>query len=191
LDIPVHYDPILSKIIAWAPARRLAIRRMQQALSEYAVLGPRTNLPYLGAIIGHPAFAAGELSTEFLLEHLAGWHPPQPSRRRTSRCGPNGTVRLPRRRPRSFADPWERLGGALMTGGGSPWSSPGRYMPSRSSEIAAGSVARRRGGVRFLIVRIGGRVRGDRRSPARVVHMHAARGIFAERRRAPRSEVRR
>ncbi|MGQ0571396.1 MAG: acetyl-CoA carboxylase biotin carboxylase subunit [Armatimonadota bacterium] len=77
-EIPVHYDPIVAKIIAWAPDRALALRRMQQALAAYALLGPRTNVSYLRAIVAHPAFAAGALSTEFLAEHLSGWRAPQP-----------------------------------------------------------------------------------------------------------------
>jgi acetyl-CoA carboxylase biotin carboxylase subunit len=77
--IPLHYDPILSKIIAWAPDRSAAIRRMTQALAGYVLLGPTTNLHYLRAIVGHPSFAAGHLSTEFLDEHLLGWRPPETS----------------------------------------------------------------------------------------------------------------
>ncbi|MDR7420451.1 MAG: hypothetical protein QN178_16240, partial [Armatimonadota bacterium] len=78
-QIPLYYDPILSKIIAWAPDRPAAIRRMQRALAEYTVLGPKTNLDYLGAIIAHPGFAAGDLSTAFLEEHLRDWRPREAS----------------------------------------------------------------------------------------------------------------
>jgi acetyl/propionyl-CoA carboxylase alpha subunit len=115
LEVPVHYDPILSKVIAWAPTRLLAISRMQQALVEYAILGPRTNLPFLRAIVGHPAFAAGDLSTEFLVEHLAGWQPPPASPETFAVLA--GLVAatqssLPAARARGpFADPWERLSG--------------------------------------------------------------------------------
>ncbi|MDQ7858251.1 MAG: biotin carboxylase N-terminal domain-containing protein [Armatimonadota bacterium] len=78
-EIPVHYDPILSKVAAWGPDRASAVRRLRAALDDYAVLGPTTTLPFLRAIVAHPAFAAAELSTAFLEEHFADWRPPAPS----------------------------------------------------------------------------------------------------------------
>ncbi len=78
-DIPVHYDPILAKVIAWAPTRPAAIRRMAHALRAYVILGPRTNLSHLRAIVEHPVFGAGDLSTEFLADHLGDWRPPAPA----------------------------------------------------------------------------------------------------------------
>jgi acetyl-CoA carboxylase biotin carboxylase subunit len=116
-QIPVHYDPILAKVIAWAPERHLAIRRMQQALAEYVLLGPRTNGPYLSAIIAHPAFGAGDLSTEFLPEHFSGWLPPEPSSDvvaiAAALCA---SATAPRREgePSRFADPWDGLAGWRM-----------------------------------------------------------------------------
>ncbi|HAI21068.1 MAG TPA: acetyl-CoA carboxylase biotin carboxylase subunit [Clostridiales bacterium UBA8153] len=73
--IPAHYDPILAKVVAWAPTRPAAIRRMVEALKEYVILGPRTNLAHLRAILEHPAFVAGDLSTQFLTDHLGQWRP--------------------------------------------------------------------------------------------------------------------
>jgi 3-methylcrotonyl-CoA carboxylase alpha subunit len=78
-EISIHYDPILSKVIAWAPDRMGAVRRLRTALDDYAVLGPTTNLPFLRAVLAHPAFTAGELSTAFLDQHFSGWRPPAPS----------------------------------------------------------------------------------------------------------------
>jgi acetyl-CoA carboxylase biotin carboxylase subunit len=76
--ISLAYDPLLSKIIVWAPDRPQAVRRMAQALREYALLGCLTNLPYLRAVVTHPEFVAGRLSTGFLAEHLAAWRRPAP-----------------------------------------------------------------------------------------------------------------
>jgi 3-methylcrotonyl-CoA carboxylase alpha subunit len=69
--VPVHYDPLLAKLIAWADGRDAAIDRMAEALRRTAVLGVTTNLARLRAIVGHPRFRAGDLHTGFLDEHLA------------------------------------------------------------------------------------------------------------------------
>jgi acetyl/propionyl-CoA carboxylase alpha subunit len=66
LEITVHYDPMLSKVIVHAPDRAMAIARMQRALSETAYLGIPTNLDLLRRVLGHPAFMKGELRTDFL-----------------------------------------------------------------------------------------------------------------------------
>jgi len=78
-DIPVEYDPILAKVVAWAPGRPEAMRKMVRALEEYVVLGVHTNIPFLRAVIAHPAFAAGDLSTDFLQQHFASWHRREPT----------------------------------------------------------------------------------------------------------------
>jgi 3-methylcrotonyl-CoA carboxylase alpha subunit len=65
-EVTVHYDPMLAKLIVWAPDRPAAIGRLRRALDEYAVLGPTTNLPLLRAIAAHPDFAAGATRTDFL-----------------------------------------------------------------------------------------------------------------------------
>jgi 3-methylcrotonyl-CoA carboxylase alpha subunit len=65
-EIGVHYDPMLAKLIVSAPTRDAAIRRLQRALADYAVLGVTTNIPLLRAIVAHPAFAAGDTTTDFL-----------------------------------------------------------------------------------------------------------------------------
>jgi acetyl/propionyl-CoA carboxylase alpha subunit len=114
-EIPVHYDPIMAKVIAWAPDRALALRRMQQALTEYALLGPRTNVSYLRTIVAHPAFAAGALSTEFLTEHLSGWRAPQPGPEVAAIAAllsePAQIAGEPGRPGGRRVDPWDRLAG--------------------------------------------------------------------------------
>ena len=69
-DVPVHYDPLLAKVIASGHDRGEAIERMREALRRTVVLGVRTNLARLRAIVEHPAFAAGALDTGFIEEHL-------------------------------------------------------------------------------------------------------------------------
>ncbi|GAA4955558.1 acetyl-CoA/propionyl-CoA carboxylase biotin carboxyl carrier protein [Nonomuraea thailandensis] len=58
-----EFDPMLSKVIAWAPDRATALRTLDQALADTAVLGVVTNIPFLRALAEHPAVAAGELDT--------------------------------------------------------------------------------------------------------------------------------
>jgi 3-methylcrotonyl-CoA carboxylase alpha subunit len=70
-EVTVHYDPLLSKIVVWGSDRREAIVRMRDALGQAVVLGVVTNLARLREIVAHPAFAAGELHTGFIEEHLA------------------------------------------------------------------------------------------------------------------------
>jgi acetyl-CoA carboxylase biotin carboxylase subunit len=115
-EIPLHYDPILAKVIAWAPDRLTALRRMRQALAGYALLGPRTNLAYLQTIMAHPAFAAGDVSTEFLAEHLSGWRAPTPTAEICAIAGllSDSTLAGPGPGGVVFADPWERLAGWRM-----------------------------------------------------------------------------
>jgi acetyl/propionyl-CoA carboxylase alpha subunit len=67
-DIPVHYDPLLAKIIASAESRELARVRLIEALRDFPILGVRTNIPFLLAVLDHPRFRAGEIDTAFLDE---------------------------------------------------------------------------------------------------------------------------
>ena len=65
-EVSVYYDPMLAKLIAWAPRRDLSLRRMEVALSQFLVLGVVTNIPLLRAVVGHPQFQRGEYDTGFL-----------------------------------------------------------------------------------------------------------------------------
>jgi len=69
-DVPVTYDPMLAKLVVHAESREAAIARARAALRRYAVLGIRTNIPFLLRVLAHPAFAAGDVSTAFIDEHL-------------------------------------------------------------------------------------------------------------------------
>jgi acetyl-CoA carboxylase, biotin carboxylase subunit len=69
-DVPVFYDPLISKLIAWGEDRPQAIARMRRALLEYEVRGIRTSLPFFQWMLRQPVFLAGEFHTEFLDELL-------------------------------------------------------------------------------------------------------------------------
>jgi acetyl-CoA carboxylase biotin carboxylase subunit len=65
-EVGVHYDSLLSKLVAHGATRDDAIRRMRRALSEYTVLGIRTTLPFLDRVLRHPAFVSGDVDTGFV-----------------------------------------------------------------------------------------------------------------------------
>ena len=75
-EVTRFYDPMLAKLIVHTPDRSTSCRRMQWVLSRTTLHGVTTNLDLLAAVVGHDAFVAGELTTGFLPDHLAGWSPP-------------------------------------------------------------------------------------------------------------------
>jgi acetyl-CoA carboxylase biotin carboxylase subunit len=74
--VPVNYDPLLAKLIAYAETRDGAIARAAGALREYPILGIRTNVPFLIRILEGEAFVAGRVHTTFVDEHLDALLPP-------------------------------------------------------------------------------------------------------------------
>ncbi len=69
--VPLDYDPMLSKLIAYAPDRLTAIARMRRALDEYFIGGIKTNLPLFRRILEHPDFVNARIDTGFLDRLLA------------------------------------------------------------------------------------------------------------------------
>jgi len=74
--VSIHYDPMIAKLVVYGASREAAIRRMQAALRAYVILGVTTNIPFLAAVMAHPAFWAGETPTDFIPRYLANWQPP-------------------------------------------------------------------------------------------------------------------
>jgi acetyl-CoA carboxylase biotin carboxylase subunit len=70
LDVPIFYDPMISKLVAWAEDRPLAIARMQRALGEYLVTGIKTTVPFFAWLLAQPDFQAGRFHTTYLDEEL-------------------------------------------------------------------------------------------------------------------------
>ncbi len=64
--IPPFYDPIISKLIVWGRDRKETIARMQRALYEYIIIGPRNNIPFHQAVMKNPRFISGDLGTHFI-----------------------------------------------------------------------------------------------------------------------------
>jgi acetyl-CoA carboxylase biotin carboxylase subunit len=64
--VPVHYDPLIAKVIVQADSRALAIKRAQAALREYLIDGIKTNIPLHLQILSDTDFRAGRYATDFL-----------------------------------------------------------------------------------------------------------------------------
>jgi acetyl-CoA carboxylase biotin carboxylase subunit len=69
-DVPIFYDPMISKLIAWGEDRPQAIARMRRALREYVVLGIKTSVPFFRWMLDQPDFAAARFHTSSLDEIL-------------------------------------------------------------------------------------------------------------------------
>ena len=65
-SIPLEYDPLLAKLVAWAPDRDSAIKRLDRALAEYAITGVETNVAFFREILQDPEFGRGALHTGFV-----------------------------------------------------------------------------------------------------------------------------
>jgi acetyl-CoA carboxylase biotin carboxylase subunit len=65
-DVPIFYDPMISKLIAWAEDRPSAIARMRRALAEYLVVGIRTTVPFFTWLLAQPEFLDGRFHTAYL-----------------------------------------------------------------------------------------------------------------------------
>ncbi|WP_438490505.1 acetyl-CoA carboxylase biotin carboxylase subunit [Streptomyces sp. S186] len=70
--VPVSYDSLLAKVVAWAPTRDEALRRMDRALAEFRVAGPgvHTTLGFLRSVMDEPAFRSGKYSTSIVSQVL-------------------------------------------------------------------------------------------------------------------------
>ncbi|MCA1760775.1 MAG: ATP-grasp domain-containing protein, partial [Bacteroidales bacterium] len=65
-EIPIYYDPMISKLIVWGKTRDESINRMRRALYEYKITGIKTSIKYLERIMNNPNFIAGNYDTHFI-----------------------------------------------------------------------------------------------------------------------------
>ncbi len=65
-EIPIHYDPLISKLVVWAKTREEAIARMKRALYAYKITGVKTSIPFLERIMETPDFVKGKYNTHFI-----------------------------------------------------------------------------------------------------------------------------
>jgi propionyl-CoA carboxylase alpha chain len=75
-EISLYYDPMIAKLVTHAPTRAGAITAQSRALDAFAISGIRHNIPFLAALMAHPRWQAGKLSTGFIAEEFPdGFHP--------------------------------------------------------------------------------------------------------------------
>ncbi len=78
-EISMFYDPMIAKLCTWAPTRAEAIEAMSEALDEFVVDGIEHNIPFLSALMRHPRWREGRLSTGFIAEEYPdGFFPTVP-----------------------------------------------------------------------------------------------------------------
>ena len=74
-EVSIHYDPMIAKLMSWAPTRNEAADLQVRALDEFEIEGPANNIDFLSALMQHPRFRAGELTTGFIAEEYPdGFH---------------------------------------------------------------------------------------------------------------------
>ena len=66
MDIPIYYDPMISKLIVYAENRDLAINKMIKAIDDYDIVGVKTTLPFCKYAIDHKSFRSGDFDTRFV-----------------------------------------------------------------------------------------------------------------------------
>jgi propionyl-CoA carboxylase alpha chain len=67
-EISMYYDPMIAKLCTWGETRAAAIEAMRNALDSFEVEGIGHNLPFVAAVMDHPKFIAGEMTTAFIAE---------------------------------------------------------------------------------------------------------------------------
>jgi propionyl-CoA carboxylase alpha chain len=78
-EISLYYDPMIAKLVTHAPTRADAIAAQSDALDAFTIDGIRHNIPFLAALMAHPRWQAGQLSTGFIAEEFPnGFHRAEP-----------------------------------------------------------------------------------------------------------------
>ncbi|HIV78762.1 MAG TPA: acetyl/propionyl/methylcrotonyl-CoA carboxylase subunit alpha [Candidatus Sphingomonas excrementigallinarum] len=74
-EVSMFYDPMIAKLVTWAPTREAAIDAQIAALDAFEIVGPGTNIDFVSALMQHPRFRSGALSTGFIAEEYPeGFH---------------------------------------------------------------------------------------------------------------------
>jgi len=81
-EIPIYYDPMISKLIVWASTRSEAIDRMKRALHAYKITGIKTSIPFLNRIMEVPDFVNGKYNTHFIQDNEELLKPKEDASRR-------------------------------------------------------------------------------------------------------------
>ncbi len=118
-EIPVHYDPLMAKLVARASTRAEAIARAGAALERFVVLGVRTNLALLRRVLAHPRFREGAVDTGFIAAEREALLAAPPVDQQRAAVAAAAWVAAQGARPsatapaaeRAQGDPWETLHG--------------------------------------------------------------------------------
>lgn len=70
MDIPIYYDPMISKLIVHAADRETALDKMVRAIQEYEIVGAETTLSFCSYVMQHEAFRSGNFDTHFVKKHF-------------------------------------------------------------------------------------------------------------------------
>lgn len=70
MDIPIYYDPMISKLITYGNNRQEAIQRMIRAIDDYTIVGVETTLSFCRFVLNHDAFVSGNFDTHFIKHHF-------------------------------------------------------------------------------------------------------------------------
>ena len=117
-EISMYYDPMIAKLCTWAPTRSEAIEEMRLALDAFELEGIGHNLPFLSAVMDHPRFASGEITTAFIAEEypdgFSGTDLPQDLLTRVAACAcaMNRMAEIRRARISGRMDNHERIVGS-------------------------------------------------------------------------------
>ena len=84
---PPYYDSLLAKVITWGRDRHEALDRMERALRETRIEGVKTSIAYHLSLLADPYFRRGEVTIDFVANHLESWSAGQPSAADTSLAG--------------------------------------------------------------------------------------------------------
>jgi propionyl-CoA carboxylase alpha chain len=83
-EISIYYDPMIAKLVTQAPTREQAIEAQALALDEFVIKGIRHNIPFLAAVMAHPRWREGRLSTGFIAEEFPHGFQPRKAVGRTA-----------------------------------------------------------------------------------------------------------
>jgi len=100
-EISMYYDPMIAKLCTWAETREKAVAAMSQALDDFEVEGIGHNLPFLSAVMEHPRFQEGRITTAFIAEEwpegFAGVQPDEDEARKLAAVAAFLNFRIQRR----------------------------------------------------------------------------------------------
>jgi len=105
-EITAHYDPMIAKLIVWGDDRSQALARMSAALTEFEVVGPSTNIAFLGRLITSQPFSNADLDTGLIERHYDELFPAAPTPSLSVLCLAAVMLTLDERT--SSVDPWSQ-----------------------------------------------------------------------------------